>query len=330
MGRYYRRGTSRFPDAWTGRRAPPPRARRAARRPRGDSASDGRVEPMRVALGSDHAGYELKAALAATWPGRGHEVLDLGTDSADRPGRLPRLRVGRRAGGGRRARRPGRRGLRHRGSACRSRPTRSRACAPRWPTTRPRARLAREHNHANVLCLGGPADRRCRSRSTRSRRGSTAEPGEGPPPGAPGQALRARRGGRLERRSHVAPSPLRRWLADDPEVTDLLGARGERQTTTLQLIASENFASPAVLAAAGLGPHQQVLRGLPGAPLLRRQPGGRRGRGPRAPARSPRSSAPTTPTSSPTPAPTPTSPSTRRCSSPGTRCWPCASTRAAT
>jgi ribose 5-phosphate isomerase B len=37
---------------------------------------------VRIVLVSDHAGVETKAALAAHLRARGHEVLDLGTDSA--------------------------------------------------------------------------------------------------------------------------------------------------------------------------------------------------------------------------------------------------------
>ncbi len=39
---------------------------------------------MKLALGSDHAGYPLKAHLVAFLRAQGHEVLDLGTDSPDR------------------------------------------------------------------------------------------------------------------------------------------------------------------------------------------------------------------------------------------------------
>ncbi len=45
--------------------------------------------------------------------------------------------------------------------------------------------------------------------------------------------------------------PFGAWLASDPEVAALLSDEAERQSTTLQLIASENFTSPAVLAATG-------------------------------------------------------------------------------
>jgi len=36
---------------------------------------------VRIALGSDHAGYELKAVVAKHLAEQGHEVIDLGTDS---------------------------------------------------------------------------------------------------------------------------------------------------------------------------------------------------------------------------------------------------------
>ena len=57
----------------------------------------------------------------------------------------------------------------------------------------------------------------------------------------------------------------------DTELEALIAREVERQTTGLQLIASENFTSPAVMRADRLGAHQQVLRGLPGQALLRRQ-----------------------------------------------------------
>lgn len=38
---------------------------------------------MRIAIGSDHAGFELKAALHDWLHEQGHEVVDVGTDSLD-------------------------------------------------------------------------------------------------------------------------------------------------------------------------------------------------------------------------------------------------------
>ncbi|MDE3082349.1 MAG: serine hydroxymethyltransferase [Acidobacteriota bacterium] len=50
----------------------------------------------------------------------------------------------------------------------------------------------------------------------------------------------------------------------DDEVTDLLAQEWQRQTTTLQLIASENFASPAVMAATGSILTNKYAEGYPG------------------------------------------------------------------
>jgi ribose 5-phosphate isomerase B len=38
---------------------------------------------MRIAAGADHAGFELKDALAARLRAAGHEIVDVGTDSRD-------------------------------------------------------------------------------------------------------------------------------------------------------------------------------------------------------------------------------------------------------
>jgi glycine hydroxymethyltransferase len=62
----------------------------------------------------------------------------------------------------------------------------------------------------------------------------------------------------------VASSPFDAWLADDSEVAALLRAEAGRQSTTLQLIASENFTSPAVLAATGSVLTNKYSEGYPG------------------------------------------------------------------
>jgi glycine hydroxymethyltransferase len=59
-------------------------------------------------------------------------------------------------------------------------------------------------------------------------------------------------------------SPFDAWLASDPEVAGLLTKEAERQSTTLQLIASENFTSPAVLAATGSVLTNKYSEGYPG------------------------------------------------------------------
>jgi glycine hydroxymethyltransferase len=53
-------------------------------------------------------------------------------------------------------------------------------------------------------------------------------------------------------------------LSADPQVADLIGQELHRQQTTLQLIASENFTSPAVLAASGSVLTNKYAEGYPG------------------------------------------------------------------
>jgi glycine hydroxymethyltransferase len=69
-----------------------------------------------------------------------------------------------------------------------------------------------------------------------------------------------------------AGTPFDAWLAEDRQVADLIGQEVERQSTTLQLIASENFTSPAVLAAVGSVLTNKYSEGYPG----RRYYGGNR------------------------------------------------------
>jgi glycine hydroxymethyltransferase len=64
--------------------------------------------------------------------------------------------------------------------------------------------------------------------------------------------------------SDRAASPFDQWLTGDPEVLGLLGDEAVRQSTTLQLIASENFTSPAVLAATGSVLTNKYAEGYPG------------------------------------------------------------------
>ena len=61
-----------------------------------------------------------------------------------------------------------------------------------------------------------------------------------------------------------ASSPFDDWLTEDPEILALLGDEIDRQSTTLQLIASENFTSTAVLAASGSVLTNKYSEGYPG------------------------------------------------------------------
>ena len=64
----------------------------------------------------------------------------------------------------------------------------------------------------------------------------------------------------------------------DPELAAAIGAELHRQQDGIELIASENIVSAAVLEAQGLGADQQIRRGLSRPPLLRRLRLRRRGR----------------------------------------------------
>jgi ribose 5-phosphate isomerase B len=108
---------------------------------------------MRVAFGSDHAGFALKEILKEDVERRGHEVSDLGTTSADRPVDYPDFgaAVGRAVAAG-----EAELGVCTCGSGigiamAANKIPGIRAAVVHDVTT---ATLARQHNHANVVCLG--------------------------------------------------------------------------------------------------------------------------------------------------------------------------------
>jgi ribose 5-phosphate isomerase B len=115
---------------------------------------------MRVALGSDHAGHDLKALVATTLTDWGHEVVDLGTDSAETSVDYPDFAaaVGRCVTSGGADLGVAICGTGIGISIAANKVAGVRAAVVHDVTS---ARLAREHNHANVLCLGarltGPA-----------------------------------------------------------------------------------------------------------------------------------------------------------------------------
>lgn len=107
---------------------------------------------MKIAVGSDHAGYELKQRLAQALQRQGHDVLDLGThgtqsvDYPDFAGAVAGAVAGGRA----------ERGLLVCGTGIgmsirANREPGVRAAKCNDPLE---ARMARAHNDANVLCLG--------------------------------------------------------------------------------------------------------------------------------------------------------------------------------
>lgn len=130
--------------------------RRHGRRPGGSPASQEPAtvgsRPVRISIGSDHAGYELKAHVVQLLASGGHDVADLGTDSTepvDYPvycsavGRAVRdgeADIGIVLGGS---------GQGEQLAANKVRGVRAALCNDLYT-----ARLARAHNDANVLSIG--------------------------------------------------------------------------------------------------------------------------------------------------------------------------------
>ena len=108
---------------------------------------------MRIAIGSDHAGFSLKEHLKQTLSRLGHTVDDLGTDS-DAPVDYPPIcfAVGRAVAEGRADRGIvlGGSGQGEQIAANKVAGIRAALCNDLYT-----ARLSREHNDANVLSMGG-------------------------------------------------------------------------------------------------------------------------------------------------------------------------------
>jgi ribose 5-phosphate isomerase B len=108
---------------------------------------------VRIAIGSDHAGFELKSHLVADLERLGHDVIDLGTDSTESVDYPPICAaVGRAVVGG-----DADRGIVLGGSgqgeqiaANKVNGVRAALCNDLFT-----ARLSRQHNDANVLSMGG-------------------------------------------------------------------------------------------------------------------------------------------------------------------------------
>lgn len=107
---------------------------------------------MKIAIGCDHAGYELKEKVKAEMLAAGHEMIDVGTDSTDSVD-YPKYghAVGRAVASG-----EVERGIAICGSgigisiACNKVPgVRAALC-----TSTEMAEMCRRHNNANVICMG--------------------------------------------------------------------------------------------------------------------------------------------------------------------------------
>jgi ribose 5-phosphate isomerase B len=110
------------------------------------------LRPLKVAIGSDHAGFDYKEKIKALLPVLGHEVRDFGTFSADPVDYPLFIRPAAEAV----ARGECERGIvlggSGNGEAIVANKVRGIRCALCWNLET--ARLAREHNDSNVLSLG--------------------------------------------------------------------------------------------------------------------------------------------------------------------------------
>ncbi|MDP9343568.1 MAG: ribose 5-phosphate isomerase B [Actinomycetota bacterium] len=107
---------------------------------------------MLVAIGSDHAGYELKEDLKALLSGAGHEVLDVGTDSeepVDYPLYCARVAHAVAEGEAERGIVLGGSGQGEQIAANKVHGVRAALCNDLYT-----ARMSRQHNDANVLSIG--------------------------------------------------------------------------------------------------------------------------------------------------------------------------------
>jgi ribose 5-phosphate isomerase B len=107
---------------------------------------------MRIALGSDHAGYPLKVEVAKHLEAAGHEILDMGTDSEAPVDYPPFCAAAARAvvrGEAQLGVVMGGSGQGEQISANKVHGVRAALCHDEFT-----ARLARQHNNANVLAMG--------------------------------------------------------------------------------------------------------------------------------------------------------------------------------
>ncbi|MBU1908546.1 MAG: ribose 5-phosphate isomerase B [Verrucomicrobia bacterium] len=216
------------------------------------AAQKKRGTAMKIAIGADHAGFELKEALKKLLLEKDIQVEDMGASSAesvdypDFAGAVAR-RVSE--------------GAVDQGILVCATGVGMSITANKFPRVRAAlccnpqmARLARVHNNANVLALGG-------SFLTAAEAGAMLDAW---------LSAGFESGGRHERRVQkittaeaLQADPVAVY-AEDPEVYAALRKEARRQRENLELIASENYVSPAVRAAQGSIMTNKYAEGYPG------------------------------------------------------------------
>ena len=223
---------------------------------------------MRIAIGSDHAGFELKEKVKELLQELTHQVQDEGTentDSVDYPDFA--LRVAGAVSKG-----EAERGILVCGSGIGMSITANKVPGIRAALchTPEEARLSREHNNANVLTLGGRIlDAKTSLEIVGEWLRTLFEGGR--------HQRRVQKIEELEQKTANPESKVRNrkfeignskleWPLQevDPQVAEAIDLETLRQSETLELIASENFVSEAVLEAAGSVFTNKYAEGYPG------------------------------------------------------------------
>lgn len=207
---------------------------------------------MNIAIASDHGGFELKLVLIDEIKKRGHDVIDMGCDSpssCDYPDYAKKVALSISAGESDQGVLLCKTGMGMSMAANRYAGIRAALCSS--PEA---AELARAHNNANVLVLGGGVLSRAEALAILAKWFSEEFSSE---------ERHARRVDKIESIS----DPLRdvdAVHASDPEIHKAVSCHILRQSRTLNLIASENYVSPAVRQAQGSSMTNKYAEGYPG------------------------------------------------------------------
>ncbi len=211
---------------------------------------------MKIVIGNDHRGYALKVAIKRLLEGKGHEIVDVGTDSeesADYPdfGLIAAERVGA--------------GTCEKGVLICGTGVGMSVAANRVPGVRAAlcgsvgaARQSSAHVDANVLVLG--ASEVGEDKALEIVTAWLETPFEGGR-----HKRRIEKIAEFDRRAAAGlPMTMEEVLRADPEVGAAIQGELDRQRNTLELIASENFTPPAVLQAVASVMTNKYAEGYPG------------------------------------------------------------------
>jgi glycine hydroxymethyltransferase len=198
-----------------------------------------------IYLGADHGGVQLKDALVPFLKNAGYTVEDLGThgtESVDYPDFVPAVVTGVLAD------------PKNRGILCCTTGVGMSIAANRFPgiqaalVTDPRiAEATRKHNDTNVLCLGGAVTPEATAQQIVNVFLATEYEG-------------GRHARRVDKMNN-GPKPLAQV---DAQIAHVIREELDRQTNNIELIASENFTSRAVMEAQGSCLTNKYAEGYPG------------------------------------------------------------------